>query len=363
MKRRLTSIATSVALLLAGAAGGFHLRAQAPAAAPPDTAALRAQYDRWRQDFKTWGKWGPDDNKGASNLITPQKVMSAVRLVKSGTVVSLAPPVPQVAAADVNAGGVFHRTVNAITTGVATDTYQVSYHGQTVAHMDTWCHFFENGQMYNGLPVKDNVTLEAGCKKGGIMNWRDGVFTRAVLYDIAQLKGVDWVEPGTPIRRADLEAWEKKSGVKAAAGDVVLLYIGPLEAAGGDGAVDGAGGRLLRRHDSLDARADAGIHRPRLQHRVESEARLGRRAQPGAHRRAQLDGHQHRGVPGPGAGGRDGAQAESLRVPDLVRAAARGRRHGVAAEPAGDFLEKGRPRGAAPTEIRARRRGGPLCPP
>ena len=27
------------------------------------------------------------------------------------------------------------------------------------------------------------------------MNWKDGITTRAVLYDIAQLKGVDWVDP------------------------------------------------------------------------------------------------------------------------------------------------------------------------
>ena len=58
------------------------------------------------------------------------------------------------------------------------------------------------------------------------MAWRDGIVTRGVLYDIAQLKGVDWVEPGTPITRADLEAWEKKMGVKAGPGDVVLLYVG-----------------------------------------------------------------------------------------------------------------------------------------
>jgi len=140
--------------------------------------------------------------------------------------VSLAPPVPQVAAADVNQNGLFRRTTNNITDGGTTDNYQVSYHGQTVAHMDTWCHFFENGLMYNGVPVKDNITPEAGCKKGSVMNWKDGIVTRAVLYDIAQLKGVDWAEPGVPVRRADLEAWEKKAGVKAGPGDVVLLYIG-----------------------------------------------------------------------------------------------------------------------------------------
>jgi len=70
------------------------------------------------------------------------------------------------------------------------------------------------------------VTNESGCKKGGVMNWRGGVTTRAVLYDIAQLKGVDWVDPNTPVTRADLEAWEQKSGVKIGPGDIPLLYTG-----------------------------------------------------------------------------------------------------------------------------------------
>jgi len=187
---------------------------------------MRANYDRWRTELKTWNRWGADDNKGTSNLISGQKVLNAVKLVKSGTVVSLAANEPQQVAADVGANGIFHRTTNAITEGGTTDTYSVSYHGLTDSHIDSWCHFLENGQMYNGVPAKDNITPESGCKKGGVMNWKDGIFTRAVLYDIAQLKGVEWIEPGMPITRADLEAWERRSGVKAGPGDVVLLYIG-----------------------------------------------------------------------------------------------------------------------------------------
>jgi hypothetical protein len=94
MRRGLKSILLSVVSVAVGIAAGFQLRVQgqagtaqqAPAAvaaaAPADTAALRTQYEQWRKDFKTWGKWGTDDNKGASNLITPQKVLSAVRLVR-----------------------------------------------------------------------------------------------------------------------------------------------------------------------------------------------------------------------------------------------------------------------------------------
>ena len=243
MGRCVKPIVVCIGVVLAGMAGGVHLLAQGQAApptpapeAPADTAELRAQYEDWRQDFKTWGRWGTGDNKGASNLITPEKVLSATSLVQSGIVVSLAPPEPQVAAADVNENGLFRRTTNRITDGGTSDTYEVSYHGLTVAHMDSWCHFFEDGLMYNGVPVEGNLNPEEGCKQGGVMNWRDGIATRAVLYDIAQLRGVEWVDPDEPITRADLEAWEEMSGVKAGPGDVVLLYIGRWKRRAAEGA-------------------------------------------------------------------------------------------------------------------------------
>ena len=43
--------------------------------------------------------------------------------------------------------------------------------------------------MYNGYPVADNITPETGCAKGDVMAWRDGIATRAVLYDIPPAEG------------------------------------------------------------------------------------------------------------------------------------------------------------------------------
>ena len=40
---------------------------------------------------------------------------------------------------------------------------------------------------------------------------KNGIVTRGVLYDIARLKGVPYLEPGTRIFVEDLEAWEKKT--------------------------------------------------------------------------------------------------------------------------------------------------------
>jgi kynurenine formamidase len=190
------------------------------------TAATPADYLRWRSELKNWGRWGANDERGTTNLITPAKVLSATKLVKTGQVVSLAHAVPQVADDEVPAAGVFHRTTNAISDTNTTDNYQVSYHGLAVSHMDSFCHFFLDGTLYNGYKVAETITPQSGCKKDSIMAWKDGIVTRAVLYDMPQLKGVDSIEPGTPITRADLEAWEKKSGVKAGPGDVIVLYIG-----------------------------------------------------------------------------------------------------------------------------------------
>src|SRR5258705_11780123 len=144
--RRQTAIALSSGLLIAGLAGGFSLAAQgqaapaaqAPAAQPPagppppDTASMRQQYEQWRKDFKTWGRWAPigQESRGTSSLVTPEKTQSALKLVKNGIAGSLAHAEPKQVAADVGPQGIFHRTTLGITDGGTTDNYQISFHGQ-----------------------------------------------------------------------------------------------------------------------------------------------------------------------------------------------------------------------------------------
>ena len=41
---------------------------------------------------RNWGKWGPDDERGTLNYITPDHIVRAARLVKRGAVFSLAIP-------------------------------------------------------------------------------------------------------------------------------------------------------------------------------------------------------------------------------------------------------------------------------
>ena len=87
------------------------------------------------------------------------------------------------------------------------------------------CHFLHKGMMYNGLPA-DTSSAEEGCVKLGIDNLKDGIVTRGVLLDIPRLKGVDYLEPQTPVYTEDIEAWLEQAGVTMQPGDAVFLRTG-----------------------------------------------------------------------------------------------------------------------------------------
>ena len=55
------------------------------------------------------------------------------------------------------------------------------------------------GKMYNGFPQAEVV--DEGAPRLAVTNYKEGIFAKAVLMDIPRLKGVDWLEPGTPIYR------------------------------------------------------------------------------------------------------------------------------------------------------------------
>ena len=105
------------------------------------------------------------------------------------------------------------------------DTYRVSYHGYAHSHIDGLCHILYKGQTYNGYPTAE-VNTPAGCVKLGIENLKQGVITRGILIDIPLLRGLPYLEPGTAVYVEDIEAWEKKAGVKIGPGDAILLRTG-----------------------------------------------------------------------------------------------------------------------------------------
>jgi len=245
-------------IILLAILGTFTLSAQ------PKTT--KADVDGWMTELSNWGRWGDDDELGTYNLITPKKRLEAVKLVYEGISVSMARDVEKVVADDNPSP--FKHTMNNVGLNnprqFVSDTYEVSYHGYAHSHMDALCHMAFNGKSYNGFPQAD-VTAD-GAPKLAITNYKQGIFTRGVLMNIACLKGVESLEPGTPIYPADLDAWEKKAGIRVQPGDVVLIRTGrwamrdksgPWAASGNSAGLHASSAKWLKDRDAAVLGSDA----------------------------------------------------------------------------------------------------------
>ena len=185
----------------------------------------QTQYDRWIDELSNWGRWGPDDELGAFNLITPTKRATAAALVSEGFTVSLASDAQNYESVDVPCP--VRWSMTRASRAAASD--QIAYpciHGPGTTHLDAFAHVFFDGKMWNGYDVEKLVTMEEGAKKNSILQMKDGIVTRGVLYDIPRLKGVPYLEPGTRITVNDLEAWEERVGVKVGPGDAFFVRWG-----------------------------------------------------------------------------------------------------------------------------------------
>ena len=201
-----------------------------PTVSPESRNLAQADVERMMEELSNWGRWGSDDQLGAANLITAEKRLEAIATVTEGITVSLEHKLLTEAAPDVPSP--FQRRVLQVPDATAepafrggvSDNYNISYHGYSHSHIDSLCHIFYKGKMYNG---KDQSTVtEAGCATNSIANLQEGIVTRGVLIDIPRLKGVDYLEPGTPIYQEDLEAFEEMSGVVVRPGDAVFVRTG-----------------------------------------------------------------------------------------------------------------------------------------
>jgi kynurenine formamidase len=173
--------------------------------------------------LSNWGRWGPDDQLGALNLVTPEVTAAATATVRSGQTVSCARPLNTEAAAD-NPAPVAHHMIGTATEGWGADYFALAPHGFATSHIDALCHIFYEGKLFNGY---DTGTVTAhGATRLGIHHLQDGIVTRGVLLDIPAVRGVEALEPGEAIFPEDLEAAEERAGLRVRPGDALLVRTG-----------------------------------------------------------------------------------------------------------------------------------------
>ncbi|MBO9580825.1 MAG: cyclase family protein [Sphingobium sp.] len=263
---RASLAALVVTTVVAGAAIAAPARHRpAPPPRPTSHVVTQEVMDGWKKSESNWGRWGPADEKGTLNLITPAVRKAAAAEVRTGLAIPLSRelvpehiPFEGGAEASQSRAAVQQRMLSGPPkrpTG-STDQLTIAAHGYAITHFDALGHHLFDGKMYNGYPASENLSLDKGLSRGSIRVYADGVFTRGVLVDLPLLKHVPWLEPGTPIFAEDLEAWEKFSGVTIRPGDAVFIRTGRWEREAAKGPWD-----IGKNAAGLDASVIPWVHR------------------------------------------------------------------------------------------------------
>ncbi len=184
-----------------------------------------------------WGRWGPDDQRGTLNLVTPDAVRRGVAAVRRGRLFSLAIPF--------DADGPQWDNVNMpLRTNPALNSYavNVSFTGdpadfttsddafsmgsQAATHWDALAHVGYEGRLYNDT---DNsvVQTDGGAARLGVENIGPLV-TRGILLDIARSHGVDHFDDNYGITADDLDRAVADARVTVEPGDAILVRTGHM---------------------------------------------------------------------------------------------------------------------------------------
>jgi len=185
------------------------------------------------------GRYGPDDQAGALNEITPAAVVRAAGLVRTGRVYDLAHELH----ADVPAfpGRTFRQVLSTTAhqlnrrapgggprglgrNAVNWIVEHVSAPSQMGTHLDGLNHLQAGDELYGGHRL-DDVVEEHGTNRLGIETLPQ-VVTRGLLVDAARVRGVERLEPGDVVTPDDARAALRAAGLDVEPGDAVLVHTG-----------------------------------------------------------------------------------------------------------------------------------------
>src|SRR6185436_370531 len=169
-------------------------------------------------------KWGAGDQRGTANMMTPESVVRAARLIRTGQTFELGALLsPDPKESFINAGRVFNiytkpspplqnaRQVN--------EELVVTELGQIGTQLDAFAHQMWGDSFYNCFKLGD-IGTRTGFRKLGVEHV-DGLMARGVLIDVAGTKGVDMLPTSYTVTPDDLRQALAKAGVKLERGDAV----------------------------------------------------------------------------------------------------------------------------------------------
>ena len=174
-------------------------------------------------------KWGAQDQRGSGNMMRPEIVLRAAKLIKSGQVFELAAVLsPDPKETFINGGRVFNiytkPSLPAPNERRENEELVVTELGQIGTQFDAFAHQMWGDSFYNCFRLKD-IGTRTGFKKLGVENV-GSLMTRGVLIDVAELKGVDMLPNSYIVTPDDLQQALAKANLKLGPADAVVIRTG-----------------------------------------------------------------------------------------------------------------------------------------
>lgn len=179
-------------------------------------------------------EFGPEDQRGAANRLTPAKVVEGARLIQRGTVYQLGRlyehgmPLPGKRHFSLTIPGRPTGGPQGVNQMVSNDELVSGEIGQVGTQFDGLGHVGMRvaGEdiFYNGNKLSE-FGDPYGLKKLGVENV-GAFFTRGILLDVCRLRGADRLRAGYVIKPEELRACLKQAKLSIRPGDVVLIRTG-----------------------------------------------------------------------------------------------------------------------------------------
>ena len=184
---------------------------------------------------KWWpSRWGADDQRGAANHITPQKVLEAGQLIKEGQIYQLGRvyehgmPIPGKRHFSLTIPGLPTGLPSGENRSVSNDELFSGEIGQVGTQFDglghVGCRVGNEDIFYNGFKLSE-FGDPYGLQKLGVENV-GAFFTRGILLDVCDLRKADRLPNGYVISPDELQACLEKQNLEIRTGDVVLIRTG-----------------------------------------------------------------------------------------------------------------------------------------
>ena len=173
-------------------------------------------------------KWGADDQRGSGNLMKPETVLRATRLIRTGEVIELG----QVLSASMpfSNARVFElhtkRTVMNPGTNRRGSNEEIVFSeiGQVGTQFDGFSHQTIGDSLYNCNKL-DDIQTRNGFKRLGVEHV-GALMTRGVLVDVAALKGTPMLPDTYEITVSDLQQALQREKISLQAGDAIIINTG-----------------------------------------------------------------------------------------------------------------------------------------